>query len=63
MFYESNSNSTDIEAKINARTDTFLTVMKIVLTLVSMFFPGEKYHWFSIAMLNIFGLIAYFKYK
>lgn len=63
MFYECNGNSRNIEAKINSRTDTFLTFMKIMLTLVSMFFAGEKNHWFSIAMLNIFGIIAYYKYK
>ena len=38
-FFDSNSNSHDISARINSRADVYVVVMKIILTYVFQFFP------------------------
>ena len=62
-YYESRSTSNDLAAKVTARADVFIVIMKTILLYVFSFLTKPTYHWFIIAVLIIVSFIAYYNYR
>lgn len=62
-YFESRSTSNDLAAKVTARADVFIVIMKTILLYLFAFLARQTYHWFIIAVLIIVSFIAYFNYR
>jgi len=62
-YFESRSTSNDLAAKVSARADVFIVVMKTILLYIFAFLVRQQYHWFIIAVLIILSFIAYYNYR
>ena len=62
-YFESRSTSNDLAAKVTARADIFVVVMKTILLYVYAFLAAPVYHWFVIAVLVIVSFVAYYSYR
>jgi hypothetical protein len=62
-YFESRSTSNDLAAKVTARADVFVVIMKTILLYLFAFLAKAQYHWFIIAVLIIVSFIAYYNYR
>jgi len=61
-FFDNQSTSNDISAKVNSRADVFFISMKIILIYTYAFFSNEDYQWVIIILLLILSYIGYYNY-
>jgi hypothetical protein len=62
-YFDSQSTSHDIAARVNSRSEVFVIFMKIVLIYFFVFLANPEYQWFIIALLNILSVIAYSNFR
>ncbi len=62
-YFDSQSTSHDISARVNSRADVFFIGMKIILIYVYAFLGKEQYQWLIIALLLILSYIGYYNYS
>ena len=62
-YFDTQSGSHDISARVNSRADVFVVLLKIILTYMYVFVGQDRYQWILIAMLLILSFTAYTNFR
>jgi hypothetical protein len=62
-YFDNSITSTDIGAKVNARAESFVIILKIILNYLYTFFATKEYHWLLLAALIVLSFTSYRIYR
>ena len=62
-YFDSQSTSHDISARVNSRADIHFIAMKIILIYFYAFLGRKEYHWVIIALLLVLSWTGYSNYS